>query len=292
MMKPPIVLEFIGFYNMSPKEQSLITACFSIITHPLYETTTRSPVGIRTILEGAIRWAFFFLQRHNENGDSKQCYCQPSLSITLLSFTQNSTCDSWKGFPGQLSARAPDNTAKWADTLLTRGPTCRHKDVREGGDLGWTVLWTKLCARLFCCARCYCFYPPSHPPCLWVGVLREQSSLLVLDACLWPRAMTGNRGGSRIPTTALATEAGSEIIGQQEVGMANGSGQLIRRSADVCLCRCVWTFLRSWHRDCEHPARLPPYVHSSLGLLASSTNKLKSIAGYLSGRYRRYQRNK
>lgn len=138
MMKPPIVLEFIGFYNMSPKEQSLITACFSIITHPLYETTTRSPVGIRTILGGAIR--FFFLQRHNENGDGERCYCQPSLSITLLCFTQNSTCDSWKGFPGQLSARAPDNTAKRADTLATRGPTCRHKDAREAGDPGRTVL--------------------------------------------------------------------------------------------------------------------------------------------------------
>lgn len=169
----------------------------------------------------------FVLHLHTgiiKNGDSKRSHRQSGLPIILLCFTQKSTCDSWKGFPGQLSARAPENTREMSWHAPTRGRTYRHKDVREGGNPLWTVLWTKPLSPL---------YLPSHPPSLWVGIC-ESGPASVLDACLWPRGMTGNRGGSRIPTTLVQ----SRFWDNRTAGSRDGS-ELWTTDTKEYWCVCV-----------------------------------------------------
>lgn len=220
-----------------------------------------TPIWQKVIRSAFARW-------YNKNRDSKQSLCQSGLPIILLCFTQNSTCDSWKGFTGQLSAQAPDNTHTMSRHIPVRGRRQRDKDVREGSDPCWTVLWTKLCARRFR------LYLPSHPPSLRVCGGRSS-----LRAGRLPLAEMDDGKPRRFPKFPRCSRgAGSEIIGQRGSGDGSELWTTERRECRyVCLCRwvcmwareCVWMFLRSWHQDCESVARLPPYVHPSLSGLTS-----------------------
>ncbi len=206
---------------------------------------------------------------------SKQSQCQSGLPIILFCFTQNSTCDSWKGFPGQLSAQAPDNTHKMSWHIPVRGRRHRDRDVREGSDPCWTVLWTKLCAR--CVLAAFAFIcRPILPLYGWAFASTKRGPAFILDACPWPRGMMGNWGGSKIPTMLIW----SRFWDNRTAGSRDGSELWTTDTKEyryVCLCRCVcvcmlmsvWMFLRSWHQDCKSVARLPPYVHPSLSGLTS-----------------------
>lgn len=69
---------------------------------------------------------------YNKNRDSERSRCQSGLQIILLCFTQNSTCDSWKGFPGQLSAGSRQHAHRKSRHVPERGGRHGDKDVREG----------------------------------------------------------------------------------------------------------------------------------------------------------------
>lgn len=64
----------------------------------------------------------------------------------------------------------------------------------------------------------------------------------------------------------------------------------------VGVCALMRMYEHFWGAGIRTASLLPDSLHMSIPVclvsLASSTNKLKSIAGYLTGRYRRYQRNK
>ena len=255
---------------------------------------TKVLLGSDQYEEKVIRSAF--AQWQNKNRDSERSRCQSGLQIILLCFTQNSTCDSWKGFSGQLSAPAPDNTHKTGWHKPARGRRHRDKDVREERDPCRTVLWTKLCAR--CVLAAFAFIcRPILPLCGWALAGAHQP--FVLDACPWPRGMMGNRGGSKIPTMLVR----SRFWDNRTAGSRDGSELGTTDSKEcryVCLCRwgvCVCVLMSVyecfWGAGIGTASLLPDSLHMSipvcLGSPASSTNRLKGITGYLTGRYRRDQ---
>lgn len=106
-----------------------------------------------------------FARQYYKNRDSRRSHCQPGLPIILLCFTQNSTCDSWKGFPGPaVSTGTRQHTQNRLTHTRARQKTqrqrCEGREAIHGLDCALNKAPCSLCARRFPALSALPILPP------------------------------------------------------------------------------------------------------------------------------------